>query len=110
MPEGCWFVGRGLGCGEGIDVLGVFCRMVTSLVMGSSASSHSTRVTGNARCSCVFGGGGAEVGVGFRTAEGGGEGEGSSHSSWVNAKIFSHCFRRGGGEVRMRRGENEGAG
>ena len=69
--EGCWFVERGLGCDEATDVLGVFCRMVTSSVVGSSASSHSTRITGNARCFCVFGGGGAEVGVRFQAAEGG---------------------------------------
>ena len=110
IPEGCWFVGHGLYCGEGTDVLGVFCRMVTSSVMGSSASSHSTRITGNARCLCFFGGGGAEVGVGFRATEGGEVGVGSSHSSWGNAKIFSRCFRGGGGEVRARRGEVEGGG
>ena len=99
IPEGCWFVDRGLYCGEAIDVLCVFCRMVTSLVVGSSTLSHSTWVTGNARCFCVFGGGGAEMGVGFRAAEGGELGVGSSHSSWVIANIFSFCFR-GGGEVR----------
>ena len=100
ISEACWFVGRGLCCGEGTDVLGVFCRLVTSSVMGSSASFHSTRFTVNARCFCVFGGGGAEVGVGFRVAEGGEVGVGSSHSSWVNAEIFSRCFYGGGGEVR----------
>ena len=100
IPEGCWFVGRGLGCGEGTDVLGVFCRMVTSSAMRSSALSHSSRVTGNARCFCVFGGGGAEMGVGFRAAEGGEGGVGPSHASWVIAKSFSLCFRGCGGEER----------
>ena len=70
-PKSCCFVERGLYCGEATNVIGVFCCMVTSSVVGSSASSHSTRVTGNARCFCVFGGGGAEMGVGFRAAEGG---------------------------------------
>ena len=81
MAEGCWLVGRGLGCGEVIDVLGGLWRMVTSSGMASSASSHSTRVAVTARCLCVFGGGGAEAEAGFRTPEGGGEDEESSHSS-----------------------------
>ena len=33
-PEGSCFVERGLGRGEATDVLGVFCRMVTSSVVG----------------------------------------------------------------------------
>ena len=109
IPEDSWFVEQGLCCGEATNVLGVFYRMVTSSVVGSS-SSHSTRVRGNAHCFCVFGGVGAEVGIGFRAAEGGEVGVGSSHSSWVKAKIFSRCFRGGGGEVRARRGEVEGRG
>ena len=110
IPEVCLFVGRGLCFGEGTDVLGVFWRMMTSSGSGSSASSHSTRVTGIARCFCVFAGCGAEVGVGFRAAEEGELSVGSSPSSWVNANIFSLCFRGGGGEVRARRGEGEGGG
>ena len=64
-------MGCGIGRGEGTDIFGVFCLMVTSLAATSSASSHSSQVTGNARCFCVFGGGGAEMGVGILAAEGG---------------------------------------
>ena len=77
--------------------------MVTSSMMGSEVSSHSTRVTGNARWFSVFGGGGGEVEVGFRVAEGGESGVVSSHSTWFKAKVFSRCFLGGDGEeVRAR--------
>ena len=56
VHEVSWFAGHGLGRGEGTDVFGVFCRMVTSSVVASSSSSHSSQVTGNTRCFCVFGG------------------------------------------------------
>ena len=62
---------RGLYSCEATDVLGVFCRMVTSSVVGSGVPSHSTWVKGNAFCFCVFGGGVGEVGVGFRADDGG---------------------------------------
>ena len=102
---------RGLYYGEATDVLGVFCRMVTSSVVGSGVSSHSTRVTDNFLCFCVFGGGVGEVGVGFRADEGGESSVVSSHSTWVKAKLFSRCLLGGGvGEVRARRGEVEGGG
>ena len=91
-------MGCGLGCGGVTNFRGLFCLMVTSLATASS--SHSLQVSGNARFLCLFGGSGAEMGVGFRVAEGGELGVGSSHSSWVNANIFFRCFRGGGGEVR----------
>ena len=69
--------------------------MVTSSVTTSSASSHSSQVLGNAHCFCVFGGGGVEMGVGFRAAEGGEVGVGSSHSSWVIANTVVVVGRRG---------------
>ena len=49
------------------------------------------------------------MGVGFRAPEGGELGVVSSHSSWVKAKIFSHCFRCHGGEcVRVEYGGTTG--
>ena len=50
------------------------------------------------------------MGVGFRAAEGGEVGVGSSHSSWVIANIFSFCFRGCVGEERTRGEESEGGG
>ena len=81
FPRAVGLWGAGFGCGEGTNAFGVFCLLVTSSAIEFSASSHSARVMGNARCFCVFDGGAAEVGVGFRTADVGELGVGSSHSS-----------------------------
>ena len=85
--------------------------MVTSSVVFLGVSSHSTQVKGNALCLCIFGGGFGEVGIGFRTDEGGESGVVSSYSTWVKAKVFC-CSLLGGGvrEVRAQRGEVEGGG
>ena len=102
-------MGRGLGCTGVTDVRVIFCRMVTSSAV--ACSSHSSQNSGNARFFCVFdSGGGAEIGEGFWAAEGGEEGVGSSHASWVIAKSFSLCFRVCGGEERARGEESEGGG
>ena len=107
-------MGCGLGCGEVTDVCSVFCVMVTSSASLSSAtvsSSHSLKVSGNAHFFCGFGGGGAEIGVGFWAVEGGEGGVDSSHASWtVMAKVFSLYFRGCGGEERARGEESEGGG
>ena len=50
------------------------------------------------------------MGIGFRADDRGESGVVSSHSTWVKAKVFSRCFRGGGGEVRVQQGEVEGGG
>ena len=82
-----YFVERGLCFDEATDVREVFCCMVTFSVVGSKVSSHSTRVTGNARWFCVFSGGGAWVGVRFRANEGGELGVVYSHFSLVASEV-----------------------
>ena len=85
--------------------------MVTSSVDGSGASSHSTRVKGNALCFCVFGGGVGEVGAGFGVGEEGMVGAVSDYSTWVKAKVLCCCIFGGGvGDVGARRGKVEGYG